>query len=317
MAKKKRSKPHEEEAGEAWLLPYSDLMTLLLALFLCLFAMSQTDQQKMEAMAQAFTAAFNTGGPSFFDKLGMSASSHEPIMSSEDMGSAAYIQENQQLESVKRTLDEYIQQNNLQDELSTVLSDEGLMIRIKEHALFDSGSATPVKDFDKIGPIVAGLLASVPENVVISGHTDNVPISTAQFPSNWELSSSRALNIMKGLLNINANLDPRRFSAIGYSEYRPIADNSTDEGRSSNRRVEILISRSAQMPAEGGSTTNSGIAGQVTSLSGSSAAQVSSIASTGSTSTVGGTNDAAAKTTLDTSTLPTVNFRPPVGAPAP
>ena len=252
MAKKKRGKKHEEEASEAWLLPYSDLMTLLLALFICLFAISQTDQTKLQQMAQAFTAAFNMGGPSLFNQAGPNASMQREIMSTEDQGNAAYIEENRTLEQLQRQLDEYIEQNNLQDQLSTQLEEEGLMIRIKERALFPSGSAELVAESQRIGPIVAGLLAAVPERVLISGHTDTDPINTSQFPSNWELSSVRAMTFMKYLLSINPNLNPARFSAIGYGEYRPIAPNDTAENKQQNRRVEILIARSLSFnPNEG------------------------------------------------------------------
>jgi len=243
MAKKKRGKKHEEEASEAWLLPYSDLMTLLLALFIALFAISQTDQTKMAQLAQAFSAAFNMGGPSFFDQAGPSVSMQRQLMSDEDVGNNAYLQENQNLQDLKEQLDEYIQQNSLEGELSTQLEEEGLMIRIKERALFPSGSAELVPESQRIGPIVAGLLASVPERVLISGHTDTDPINTAQFPSNWELSSVRAMTFMKYLLSINSSLNPARFSAIGYGEYRPIAMNDTAENKQKNRRVEILIAR--------------------------------------------------------------------------
>ena len=252
MAKKKRGKKHEEEASEAWLLPYSDLMTLLLALFICLFAISQTDQTKLVQMAQAFTAAFNMGGPSFFDKAGPSNSMQREIITSEDKGNAAYLQENQQLQDLQAKLEEYIRENNLQEELSTQLEEEGLMIRIKEKALFPSGSADLVPESQRIGPIVAGLLAEVPERVLISGHTDTDPINTPQFPSNWELSSVRAMTFMKYLLSINDKLNPARFSAIGYGEYRPIAMNDNAENKQKNRRVEILIARTLSFnPNEG------------------------------------------------------------------
>jgi len=243
MARKKRGPKKEVEAGEAWLLPYSDLMTLLLALFISLFAMSQTDQKKMADMAQAFSAAFNMGGPSFFDKMGPNPGRRAEMPSDEDAGNSAYIQENQALEQVKKQMDQYIDQNELSEQLSTEMTDDGLLIRIKEKALFPSGSAELAGQAQSIGPVVAGLLATIPERVIISGHTDNIPINSAQYPSNWELSSQRALNFMKYLLSINAKLAPQRFSAIGYSEYRPIADNKTEEGRTKNRRVEILIAR--------------------------------------------------------------------------
>ena len=144
---------------------------------------------------------------------------------------------------IEKKMEDYIQQNGMSDHLSTQLTEEGLMIRIKERALFPSGSAQLVAQSQSIIPVVAGLLASVPERVVVSGHTDNMPISSAQFPSNWELSSTRAMNFMKALLASNSGLNPARFSAIGYSEYRPIADNKTDAGRAQNRRVEIFVAR--------------------------------------------------------------------------
>lgn len=249
---KKRHKKHEEEASEAWLLPYSDLMTLLLALFIALFAISQTDQTKLNQLAQAFTAAFNMGGPSFFDKAGPNVSPQRQLMTDEDAGNAAYIQENETLQDLKEQLDAYILQNSLEEELSTQLEEEGLMIRIKERALFQSGSAELAGESQRIASIVAKLLAAVPERVLISGHTDTDPINTAQFPSNWELSSVRAMTFMKYLLEINSDLNPARFSAIGYGEYRPIAPNDTPENKQQNRRVEILIARTLSFnPNEG------------------------------------------------------------------
>lgn len=243
MARKKHHPPHEEHEGEPWLLPYSDLMTLLLALFIALFAISQTDQKKMSELAQAFTAAFNMGGPSFFDKAGPNVGRRAEMPSDEDLGNSAYFAENSQLEEARKKMQEYIEENHLEDQLSTEMAEEGLMIRIKERALFPSGSAQLVGQAQSIVPVVAGMLASLPERVVISGHTDNVPINTAQYPSNWELSASRAMNLMKAVLASEKSLNPARFSAIGYSEYRPIADNKTDAGRQQNRRVEIFIAR--------------------------------------------------------------------------
>ena len=244
MARKKHAKPHEEEAGEAWLLPYSDLMTLLLALFIALFAMSQTDSTKMQALAQAFTAAFNMGGPSFFSGMGPSMSMPSTPSSGAESSNSAYMEENENLREAQEKLEQYIKENNLEDQVSTELTEDGLMIRLKEKALFASGSASLQGQAEQIVPVIAALLSSLPERVTISGHTDNVPISTAQFPSNWELSSSRAVNLMRGLMGAQPSLNPARFSALGYSEYRPIASNDTEEGRAQNRRVEVFIARS-------------------------------------------------------------------------
>ncbi|MBE6095909.1 MAG: flagellar motor protein MotB [Schwartzia succinivorans] len=272
--KKKHGPPHEEEAGEAWLLPYSDLMTLLLALFLCLFCMSKVDGGKAKQMGAAFGRAFNLGsggmGLSILPGFGPAAypQSHGGTGSGDgngvgtgdgngtgsgdgvDHGNRAYLAENETLEHLQQTMDQYIATNHLKDSLRTTLTEEGLMIRIRETALFPSGSAELVNESQLIVPVVAGLLAAIPERVIISGHTDNVPIATEQYPSNWELSSARAMTFMKALFASNATLNPARFSAIGYSEYRPVAPNETEEGRRRNRRVEIMIARSYKM-AEG------------------------------------------------------------------
>ena len=250
MARKKHAKPHEEEVGEAWLLPYSDLMTLLLALFIALFAMSQTDASKMQALAQAFTAAFNMGGPSFFSGMGPSTSMTPATTTGADNANSAYMQENENLREAQEKLEQYIKEHDLQDQVSTQLSEEGLMIRLKEKALFASGSAALQGQANQIVPVIAALLSSLPERVTISGHTDNVPISTAQFPSNWELSSARAVSLMRGLMGVQPSLNPARFSALGYSEYRPIASNDTEEGRAQNRRVEVFIARSMRFSQE-------------------------------------------------------------------
>ena len=295
MAKKKHQAPHEEHEGEPWLLPYSDLMTLLLALFIALFAISQTDQTKLKQMAQAFTAAFNSGGPSFFDAMGPNPGRRAEMPSNEDAGNSAYIQENQSLEEVQRQMEEYIEANNLKDKLTTELSEDGLMIRIKERALFPSGSAQLVAESQKIAPVIAGLLATLPERVVISGHTDNVPINTAQFPSNWELSSSRALNFMKYIIAQDARLNPRRFSAVGYSEYRPIASNDTDDGRQQNRRVEVFIARNYRFNPNEGVTAAGGGDG------GPNAKATGNIPSTGGSSAIGATGDSKVGSTDDSS----------------
>ncbi|MBQ9365872.1 MAG: OmpA family protein [Schwartzia sp.] len=253
MARKKHGPPHEEAEGEAWLLPYSDLMTLLLALFMALFGMASMDKGKAAAVGASFGRAFGIlpgGGNSIFYGLGPAIVATNGGESAEDAGNGAYFAENEALTAVQRNLENYIKENHIETQINTAMTEEGLMIRIKEQALFPSGSAELVAESQRLGPVVAGLLAAIPENVIISGHTDNVPINTEQYPSNWELSSARAMNFMRYLLSVNSNLNPARFSAIGFAEYRPAATNDTEEGRARNRRVEILIARNFKL-AEG------------------------------------------------------------------
>jgi chemotaxis protein MotB len=152
--------------------------------------------------------------------------------------------ESSQLSNAKSEIESFIQEINVTDmDLEAVMTDQGLLIRIRDTMLFASGSAQISSDAARFAQAVAGIIGTMPQNVIISGHTDNVPINTFQFPSNWELSAARALNLMKFLLGSNPGIDPARFSAIGYGEYRPVASNDTAEGRARNRRVELLIQR--------------------------------------------------------------------------
>lgn len=243
MARKKHhAQHHEEHIDESWLIPYADILTLLLALFIVLFASSQVDQKKFEQMAEAFGAAFSTGSPAIFDSaMGRPSVTTNPTTTS--LEADPYNQETAQLSEVKRQIDQYIAGNHLTGDLQTALTEDGLLIRIKDSALFTSGSAELLPESRRIGGIIAQMLLPLQQKVIISGHTDNVPINTWEFPSNWDLSAKRSLNFMKFVLAQDSKLQPERFSAIGYGEYRPVDSNATGEGRAKNRRVEVLISR--------------------------------------------------------------------------
>lgn len=242
--KKKHEAHHEEHIDETWLIPYADLLTLLLALFIVLFASAEVDQKKFDHMAYAMNMAFS-GSPSVFDKntaMVDQSQAGNPQMSSEENRQQQQLQETIQLLEAKKAVDRYIQDNKLSGDLSTIMTEDGLMIRIKDSALFNSGSADLLPESRRLTEQVAKMLLVVPQKVVISGHTDNVPINTREFPSNWELSSKRAINFMKQLM-VQENLRPERFSAIGHSEYKPVGPNETEEGRQQNRRVDVLIMR--------------------------------------------------------------------------
>lgn len=249
---KKRKREYEEEhMDETWLVPYSDILTLLLALFIILFAAGQIDQKKYERIMSGFTSAF-TGGTFVFDSssqididisdsnagvIDTIVTNEEPTISSQER------QEEVDMGIMKEKIDQYIQKHNLSAVLETSITEEMLMITIRDYALFDSGSALVKSEAQKLATIIADILAEYPNyNVEIAGHTDDLPISTAQFPSNWDLSTQRSLNFMKYLLS-SGNFDHSRFRVIGYGEYQPIASNATIEGRAKNRRVEVNILR--------------------------------------------------------------------------
>lgn len=243
MSKRKKKQHHEEHVDETWLIPYSDLLTLLLALFIVLFAMSSVDAVKFKQLAYAFQSSFNGGTgvlkyPSPMPSPEMESLNKEDAESKESKQAKA---EKENLGELQDKLDAYIESKNLNVELKTTLSDEGLMLTLSNDILFESGKATlRPQDFQLAKDISQLLVMDTKREVMISGHTDNVPIGSASFDSNWHLSVMRAVNFMKILLD-NEKLDARWFSAKGYGEFRPIATNDTPEGRAKNRRVEILI----------------------------------------------------------------------------
>ena len=163
--RRKHSESHEEHMDETWLIPYSDLLTLLLALFIVLFASSQIDQKKFDMIAQAFSAAFSNGSPAVFDgsRIQPQISNQQSMTQANEQGmNPAYAQENAQLLNAKQQLDKYIQDNNMGGDLQTVMTEDGLMIRIKDTALYNSGSADLLPQSRRIGTAIAKML--VPSN---------------------------------------------------------------------------------------------------------------------------------------------------------
>jgi chemotaxis protein MotB len=276
---RKHSEHHEEHPDETWLVPYSDLLTLLLALFIVLFGMSKTDEKKVGELGKSFHSAFTvnlggggSGGASSmlpFDYMApqMAPSENIPAAVTSDIPpnrpnsppassisnksmplTQAALRETVQLLQLKEAVERYIKLNGLVGELEARSTEDGVRLRIKDSALFPSGEAYLRPESQKLAADIAKLLAGLPQQIVVAGHTDNVPINTSLYPSNWELSGMRAVNFMRFMLSQEPSLKPENFSAIGYGEYRPLRPNTSEEGRSKNRRVEVWIIR-AQKPA--------------------------------------------------------------------
>ena len=254
MSKKHKKEHHEEHADETWLIPYADLLTLLLALFIVLYAMSSTDSKKFQDMSKAFNIAFSSGigvleQSSVISQANQFENSQDPKHHedtkdmSEEEREALQQKEQQDLEKLKQQVDKYIQSNGLTTQLDTKLNQSQLTITISDSSLFAPGSARVKPESRKLAIEISNMLTKYSDyEVVVSGHTDNVPINNDEFESNWELSSMRAIRFMNIVLE-NKQLNPRNFSNIGYGEYRPIASNDTAGGRSKNRRVEVSIIR--------------------------------------------------------------------------
>ncbi|MBN3524392.1 flagellar motor protein MotB [Paenibacillus apiarius] len=264
---KKRSQPHEEHADESWLIPYADILTLLLALFIVLYGMSAVDAKKFEQMSQAFSVAFS-GGVGVLDETAVIRSDSsrsgefEPSPSKsrsreQDQYMLQAKHEQEQLEQLQSKLNNYIASNGLSDQLNTKLNHSELKITIKDSALYDSGKASLKKDSKQLALTIGDMLKQYQGyEVVISGHTDNRPIRNSRFESNWDLSSARALSFMKVVLE-RSGMDPKLFKAVGMGEYHPVADNATEEGKAKNRRVEVSVLRKfTDKQAPGGSNAS-------------------------------------------------------------
>ncbi|CDQ38962.1 MULTISPECIES: flagellar motor protein MotB [Virgibacillus] len=238
---RRNKKKNSHHIDESWLLPYSDLLTLLLALFIVLFAMSEVDSQKYRELSRVFQNEFS-GGQSILEESNKAIElPNEEQEEDKQTEQSANEQELHELQTLQKQMNQYIEEKNLDAMLATQLTDEGLLITILNDVTFDSGSAEVTANGEEIAKELSEFLyTDPPHQIVISGHTDNKPIKYAEFTSNWELSVTRAVNFMHLLLT-NEKLDPTRFSAKGFGEHQPTVPNTTIENRAKNRRVEVLI----------------------------------------------------------------------------
>jgi chemotaxis protein MotB len=244
---------HEEHVDETWLLPYSDMMTLLLALFIVMFSMSKLDNEKMKEVSEQFSIVFS-GGAGMMEKDGNSIIEmydFEPNVGTSDKNSnevtisstkSNKTIEDEKMKEIKDKIEEEISKAGYGNKVKLILDGEGLEISIQDVVLFNTGEAEIKKDVYPLLLHVTGLLKGLNNSIKIAGHTDNVPIHNARFRSNWELSSARALNVMYFMVN-EGKLDESKFSILANGEFAPKYDNSTAEGRAKNRRVEIYIER--------------------------------------------------------------------------
>lgn len=254
MSRKRRQRKPEEKMDESWLLPYADMLTLLLALFIVLFAMSEVDSKKFQQLAAVFQTEFSSGDTGVLDEdksivpddtnpetTGDIIDEIEEKDDKDEALKSLASEELQSLLAIKEEIDAYILKNRLDDIIGTQLTGEGLLITIRTDITFDSGSAKVKKNGEEIAKEMASFLdKDQPHEVVINGHADDVPVSNDEFASNWELSSMRAIQFMYLLLD-ESDIEPKFFSAKGFGEYHPIVSNTSEENRAKNRRVEVLI----------------------------------------------------------------------------
>ncbi|MGE0115354.1 MAG: flagellar motor protein MotD [Steroidobacteraceae bacterium] len=273
MARKHKHEDHVNH--EAWAIPYGDLITLLLAFFVVMYAISTVNEGKYRAVSDSLSAAFK-GSPRALDPIQVGDKTPTAIQDASPpldtqgnligqhvtmMATDKRLQEpgnNPETDGMS-PMDRVIA--NVEARMAGLIQQGMLMVRRKKNGveieirtdiLFPSGSATMDPQATAVLQQLAETLKPLPYPMRVEGHTDNRPISTAAFPSNWELSAARAATVVH--LFMQRGIDPSRLAVIGLGEFRPVADNDTDQGRNANRRVMIVILSNGEN-AEGSSDT--------------------------------------------------------------
>jgi chemotaxis protein MotB len=244
-----RERRKNHMSRDRWLVSYADFITLLFGLFVVLFAFAKADQKKQAEVSTSIDAGFRSLGlfPSVAPRpsngaAGPAGTDKAPIpmniVMGEEVLSPARVKDD--LGSIQRDLQQRLSNQVATHTVSIQMGRDGLVISLREAGFFDSGSATPKPETLPTLRQIAASLGRTPYDLRIEGHTDNIPIHTAEFDSNWELSSARATRIARLFLDLKA-ISPERISAAGYAEFHPVASNDTAEGRAKNRRVDLVV----------------------------------------------------------------------------
>lgn len=239
MPGKRRRRTASEEGGSSssWLTTYGDMVTLLLTFFIMLFAFSTLDAARFDALVSSLHGSLGvlTSGMTI---------SREAYVAGRESPLGEIYQRSLVAQEATRNLFETIaflqSRYDLYDLFTVETNERGIVIHFNDRVLFDTGKAELKPEAQQVLKELAVELAKLPHHLRVEGHTDNVPIHNALYPSNWELSAARAVRVVRFLIEAGG-LDPGRLSAVGYGEYRPIASNETPEGRARNRRVDIVL----------------------------------------------------------------------------
>lgn len=260
---------HEEEEHEneeRWLVSFADMMTLMFALFMVLFSISSVNTSKFEALkrslSESFSPAILPGGKALMQKGAdteevdqSSPSPQQPTLAPRDAVAAmmtrskaeakadAAAREERDFKALKKHIDAEAAKLGLADKVSTTIRRRGLAVRlITDGVLFDSGEGTLRPGAERLLTPLAGLLRREREHpIVVEGYTDTQPIASYRYPTNWELSGARAASVVRHFLASAVPVD--RMTAQAYAYQHPVASNATPEGRSRNRRVEVVLAR--------------------------------------------------------------------------
>lgn len=228
---------------ERWLVSYADFITLLFAFFVVLYASSQMDKRKVVQVSAAIKGAFEqlgafSGNAEVLAQRPLDSTVPAPGPASAPVPVAG--NPFPDVDKLRHDLQDALGEQIQKHEIEIHATPEGLVVSLREIGFFNSGDATLLPEGRATLTRIAGVLNKKGFQIRVEGNTDNVPIHTGRFKSNWELSTTRATEVV-ALLVEQHDFDPKLISAAGYSEYRPVGSNSTEEGRKQNRRVDLVI----------------------------------------------------------------------------
>jgi chemotaxis protein MotB len=263
MARRKKKREEEHENNERWLVSYADFITLLFAFFVTMYSVSRVDGKKMGSAVESLQRALGSviavqttqREPGVFHvNRTPSMVNITPIQGAKGRLSGEKENFEKLAQEIKKEVDSLPKakaENTAPNpnQITFLFEKRGMVIRVSEHLFFKSGDASILPEFSPILDILGRTLEQVPNHIRIEGHTDSIPIHTPKFPSNWELSTARATNVLRYLLT-HFHFSPENLSATGYAEYHPVDSNDTSEGRFQNRRVDLVILNSKEMEAE-------------------------------------------------------------------
>ncbi len=250
MALKKEPEKHVNH--ERWLVSYADFITLLFAVFVVLYAMGVSDKKKVEEVMKSISESFGMAKAGTSPKINVIDSQQITVipalkpeakiepMSHSRTGQGKTRATDKDFRQIKAAIEAYLVKKGAQSKVSLDITRRGLIVSLKEAGFFASGQADIKPEAYELINTIAEVVTQYNNPLRLEGHTDNVPISTAQFPSNWELSTARATNGLKYLLK-NFDIETDKISATGYGEFRPLAPNEASEGRAKNRRVDLVM----------------------------------------------------------------------------
>ena len=234
MSKRKAPEAAAPENHERWIVSYADMVTLLFALFVVLFATSDANPQKLQSVHNSIEQAFSIGV--------LQGSNGSSAVLNQGGGITPSISEikSNNLAALEATLGSFAKSNNLEGKIQIRSDADSITISLADNLLFDSGSADLRPGSQDVLAQVALALKGLPNEMRFEGHTDNVPVNSPDFPTNWELSAARASRVLR-FMREQGGLTANDLFLAGYAETHPIADNSTPEGRALNRRADIVI----------------------------------------------------------------------------